>query len=166
MVSVVNNVCPLQSFGNAMLQCISHLAVQSDFQLDAKKLRTKDDIALLLTHQKGLRGMYTEAEQKKLQKQWDKETPVVPLLQILTKNSPEWWMIALGLVGSMVAGAVTPIFSIFFGKILGVFAGPPETVLSKIHPWAGLFLVLAFATGMANFLKVHLCAQYHVSVTV
>ena len=140
------------------VSCVFSLSRQLGSPLEAKQLRhgsgSKDDTVLLLKDQKSLSGKYMEAEQKKLQELWDKETPVVPLLQILKKNSPEWWMIALGLVGCMGAGAVMPAISIFFGKLLAVFANPPEMVLSRVHPWAGLFLVLAFVTGTANFLKV------------
>eukprot|EP00731_Ephydatia_muelleri_P002268 Em0001g2268a len=91
---------------------------------------------------------------KALQEQWDKEIPVAPLTALLKKNAPEWWMIGLGLIGSMVAGAVTPLFSIFFGRILGVFSNPPEKVFPLVHPWAGLFLALATVTASATFLKV------------
>ena len=91
---------------------------------------------------------------QKLQEQWDQEVPVVPLTRLLKKNAPEWWMIALGLVGSMVSGAISPLFSIFFGRILGVFANPPDKVFPLVHPWAGLFLALAFVTALANLLKV------------
>ncbi|KAL5491961.1 hypothetical protein EMCRGX_G017341 [Ephydatia muelleri] len=142
------------------VSCVFSLSRQLGSPLEAKQLTnrhgsgSKDDTVLLLKDQKSLSGKYMEAEQKKLQELWDKETPVVPLLQILKKNSPEWWMIALGLVGCMGAGAVMPAISIFFGKLLAVFANPPEMVLSRVHPWAGLFLVLAFVTGTANFLKV------------
>ena len=98
---------------------------------------------------------------KKLQEQWDKEIPVVSLARILKKNAPEWWMIALGLIGSMVSGAISPLFSIFFGKILGVFANPPDKVFPLVHPWAGLFLALAFITAIANLSKVCLCLYVH-----
>ena len=88
---------------------------------------------------------------------------MVPMTRLLNKNSPEWWMIALGLIGSMAAGAVTPVFSIFFGKILGVFANPPNKVFHLVHPWAGLFLALACVTGIANLLKV--CAYIYMICT-
>ena len=91
---------------------------------------------------------------KALQEQWDKEIPVAPLTALLKKNAPEWWMIGLGLIGSTITGAVTPLFAIFFGKILGVFANPPEKVFPLVHPWAGLFLALATVTALATFMKV------------
>ena len=116
-----------------------------------------------LTEQRSPSKIPSESEKlerissKKLQEQWDKEIPVVSLRQILKKNAPEWWMIALGLIGSMVAGAVSPLFSIFFGKILGVFANPPDKIFPLVHPWAGLFLALACVTGIANLSKVCMC---------
>ena len=96
---------------------------------------------------------------KVLQEQWDKEIPVAPLTALLKKNAPEWWMIGLGLIGSTITGAVTPLFAIFFGKILGVFANPPEKVFPLVHPWAGLFLAFATVTALATFLKVYIYIQ-------
>ena len=107
---------------------------------------------------------------KALQEQWDKEIPVAPLTALLKKNAPEWWMIGLGLIGSMVAGAVIPLFSIFFGRILGVFSNPPEKVFPLVHQWAGLCLVLATVTALATFLKVYMCTgtymQFHVYMSI
>ena len=97
---------------------------------------------------------------KALQEQLDKEIPVAPLTALLKMickmNAPEWWMIGLGLIGSMVAGAIIPLFSIFFGRIVSVFANPPEKVFPLVHPWAGLFLALATVTALATFMKVAL----------
>ena len=94
---------------------------------------------------------------KKLQEQWDKELPEVPLSRIIRKNAPEWWIIALGLLGSMVSGAISTLFSIFLGKTLGVFSNPPDKVLPLVHPWAGLFLALACVTAISNLSKVCVC---------
>ena len=91
---------------------------------------------------------------KKLQEEWDKDIPVIPLTKLLKKNAPEWWMIALGLIGCMISGAVTPLFSLFFGRILSVFANPPDKVFPLVHPWAGLFIALAIVSAVAAYLKV------------
>ncbi|KAL5517017.1 hypothetical protein EMCRGX_G002482 [Ephydatia muelleri] len=93
------------------------------------------------------------SSRKALEEQWDKETPAVPLSVLLKKNAPEWWMIGLGLVGSLVAGSITPVFTIFFGKILSIFANPPDKVFHLVHPWAGVFLALAVVTGISNLSK-------------
>eukprot|EP00731_Ephydatia_muelleri_P002337 Em0001g2337a len=113
---------------------LSHQESRSDKPADSKKLE--------------------RLTSKKLQEQWDKEIPEVPLTRIMLKNSPEWWMIALGLIGSMVSGAISPLFSIFFGKILDVFSNPPEKVFPMVHQWAGLFIALAFVTAISNLSKV------------
>eukprot|EP00731_Ephydatia_muelleri_P014402 Em0008g122a len=76
-----------------------NMKMKVGFSTEAKQLRhgsgSKDDtVPLLQDLQWEVYGGRTE----KLQELWDKETPVVLLFQILKKNSPEWWMIALGLV--------------------------------------------------------------------
>ena len=116
-----------------------------------------------LTHQLSQSNTSTpnklkDVTSKAHQEQWDKEIPVGPLTALLKMickmNAPEWWMIGLGLIGSMVAGAIIPLFSIFFGRIVSVFANPPEKVFPLVHPWAGLFLALATVTALATFMKV------------
>ena len=69
-------------------------------------------------------------------------------------NSKEWWIIALGLLGSIVLGVVYPVFAIIFGQILDIFARPPSEILSALHPWAGLFLVMGAVVSTGAFLKV------------
>lgn len=69
-------------------------------------------------------------------------------------NSKEWWIIALGLLGSIVLGVVYPVFAIIFGQILDIFARPPSEILSGLHPWAGLFLVMGAVVSTGAFLKV------------
>ena len=69
-------------------------------------------------------------------------------------NAPEWWLIGLGLIGSLFLGAMNPLFAVFFGEIIEVFARPASEVLDGLHLWAGLFLALGFAAGAGTFLKV------------
>ena len=82
------------------------------------------------------------------------------LLRVLKANANEWWLIGLGLLGSLVLGSVFPAFAIFFGEILDVFTRPADQILDGLHPWAGLFLVLGTVSGIAVFLKVILVSCY------
>ncbi len=80
----------------------------------------------------------------------------VPLGRIIAKNAPEWWIIALGLIAAAISGTLFPAFAVFFGEVLAVLALPPGQVLDGVHLWAGLFIILAIASGVFNFLKVWL----------
>ena len=92
---------------------------------------------------------------EKKQEEWDKEIPKVSLFRVLALNAKEWWIIVLGVFGSIINGSIFPLFGIIFGEILAVFARPTGgEILNGIGPWAGLFVVLGFVAGVAIFLKV------------
>ena len=76
------------------------------------------------------------------------------MLRVLKANANEWWLIGLGLLGSLILGSVFPAFAIFFGEVLQVFTRPTNEILNALHPWAALFLVLGTVSGIAVFLKV------------
>ena len=103
-----------------------------------------------------------ELSLKKKQEEWDKELPSVSLLRLISLNAKEWWLIILGVLGSVVNGSIFPLFAIIFGEILAVFSRPTGAeILDGIGLWAGLYLVLGSVSGIAIFLKVrallHFC---------
>ncbi len=69
-------------------------------------------------------------------------------------NAPEWWIIAIGLVGAALSGAVFPSFSIFYGYVLDILARPPDQIFPDIHPWAALFIVIGISSFFSIFIKV------------
>ena len=73
---------------------------------------------------------------------------------MMRANAAEWWLIGLGLIGSFFLGAMNPLFAVFFGEVIDVFARPADEVLDGVHLWAGLFLVLGVGAAVATFLKV------------
>uniref|UniRef100_A0A1X7TB27 ABC transmembrane type-1 domain-containing protein n=1 Tax=Amphimedon queenslandica TaxID=400682 RepID=A0A1X7TB27_AMPQE len=87
------------------------------------------------------------------EEEWDKDIPDVSLMRVMKANAPEWWLIGLGLIGSLFLGAMNPLFAVFFGEIIEVFARPASEVLDGLHLWAGLFLALGFAAAAGTFLK-------------
>ena len=91
---------------------------------------------------------------EKLQKEWDKELPKVPMLKVIRLNAKEWWIILFGVLASMCNGAVMVLFSVIFGEVLSIFSRPYNEVLSGIHLYAGLFILLGVGLGITHFLKV------------
>ena len=71
-------------------------------------------------------------------------------------NSPEAFFIVVGLLGAAIQGAIYPMFAYFFGQVLRVFTLPFDQVVGAIHIWAGTFLILGFASGVATFFKVRI----------
>lgn len=76
--------------------------------------------------------------------------------RIWSLNSPEAYLIALGLLGSALQGVIYPMFAYFFGQVLRIFTLPFDMVLAAIHVWASTFLILGVVSGVATFTKVTL----------
>ena len=92
---------------------------------------------------------------KRLQEEWDKEIPPASLTRLLKVNSPEWWLIVVGVLGAVVNGSIFPIYSILFGEVLRVFQESlPGEIVEEITTWALLFLMLAVVSAIAIFFKV------------
>jgi hypothetical protein len=78
------------------------------------------------------------------------------LFSILKYSKPEWHYLFFGLIASTIQGSVFPAFSIFFAKIMDVFA---ETDTNKMrhdgHNWALMFVVLAIIQWVTQFIQVY-----------
>ena len=101
------------------------------------------------------KDVVNELSLEKKQAEWDKEIPDVPLFRVIALNAKEWWLIVLGVFGSMINGSIFPLFAIIFGEVLAVFSRPTGAeILDGIGLWAGLYLILGFVSGIAIFFKV------------
>ena len=76
------------------------------------------------------------------------------LFRVIKLNAREWWIILLGVLGAAVDGSIFPLFALLFGEILEVFSLRSDEILSGVHLWAGLFIVLGVVAGVGVFLKV------------
>lgn len=85
------------------------------------------------------------------------------LTRVLKANSKEWWLILIGMCASMAAGSIWPLFGIIFGQLLEVVAGPASEILSELHLYASLFIVIGIISFVSLFLKVSIqCAVIHI----
>lgn len=71
-------------------------------------------------------------------------------------NSPEAFLILVGLLSAALQGAIYPMFAYFFGQVLRVFTLPFDQVVGAIHVWAGTFLILGAISGISTFFKVRI----------
>ena len=69
-------------------------------------------------------------------------------------NSPELWLIVIGLTAAIVQAFIYPGFAFLFGKIIQSFILPSSLVLERTHKWAAAFIALGFVAGIANFVEV------------
>lgn len=68
------------------------------------------------TSQGSVKGITTDLDEV----DYDAVVPTASMIDILRFNSPEWLIICIACIGSIVMGTAMPIFSILFGNILGV----------------------------------------------
>ena len=88
--------------------------------------------------------------------------PEASLRRVLSFNSKDWWLIALGVIGAMVVGTSFPVFSVVLAEATTRFTNVRSTeILQEIHPIAAAFLAIGFGLGVANFFKVPTCYQSH-----
>lgn len=62
--------------------------------------------------------------------------------------------VILGMFGASANGALNTAFAILFGEVMRVFSQPSNKVLSAVHLWGALFIVIGMASGLSVFLKV------------
>lgn len=83
-------------------------------------------------------------------------TVLSALKGVIKINSPEWFHILLGCVSSIATGAALPVYSIFFGSILGVLADKNDDyVHSKTNEYCMYLLILGIVVGFASFIQMH-----------
>ncbi|XP_060595692.1 ATP-dependent translocase ABCB1-like [Ruditapes philippinarum] len=73
--------------------------------------------------------------------------------RILRLNASEWYLIALGLVGSIINGGLMPAFAVIFAEILGVFSKPPDEQEKDINMYSLMFLGLGVLSLITYFLQ-------------
>lgn len=76
------------------------------------------------------------------------------MFQLMKENAPEWWIICLGLLGTMVFGGGYPALSVLYGEVLKVYASPSDEILEGLHAIASLFIVMGVVVGIASFVQV------------
>lgn len=68
-------------------------------------------------------------------------------LKILRLNAPEWPWIVLGVISSLIYGAIQPVFALFLAQIYGLTADPsPE----KQERLTRLYVIGVFLIGLAS----------------
>ncbi|XP_060726456.1 ATP-dependent translocase ABCB1-like [Tachysurus vachellii] len=94
-----------------------------------------------------------KSKSKKEKKEKEKVADV-PFTKILALNKPEWPYLTVGILASIVGGAVYPCVAILFAKIIGVFAeSDPEVKRQKTLMFSLLFLLLGAVSFITYFLQ-------------
>ncbi|KAG1058566.1 hypothetical protein G6F42_028620 [Rhizopus arrhizus] len=84
----------------------------------------------------------------------------VPLDKVLKQMRPEWPMLAVGVVGAAVAGAVFPCFALIFAQVIAQLVDPdmtPPGPMDGTNLYSFLFVIIGiaafvgFATQVISF---------------
>ena len=72
------------------------------------------------------------------------------MLKALALNKPEWWIILIGCISSIISGAIQPAFSIVFSRVITVFQ---ECDANKQKQDIILYCVLFVGFGVVTFIS-------------
>ncbi|KAJ3375227.1 Multidrug resistance protein 1 [Allomyces arbusculus] len=85
------------------------------------------------------------------------EAPPVNMMRLFALQKPEALLLFGGTLGGAINGVIMPLFSVVFSKILSVFAETDINVMrDRANFWAGMFVVLAIVSFIANFMQAAL----------
>ncbi|KAK4518231.1 uncharacterized protein ATC70_001583 [Mucor velutinosus] len=88
-----------------------------------------------------------QKEEKRLMKKQD-----APVRKVLQQMRPEWKLIALGILGAAIAGAVFPVYSFVFSKVIAVISLPGEDINPGPMQGASLYAFIFLILGIAAFI--------------
>ena len=73
----------------------------------------------------------------------------------MTLNKPEWWIILIGCICSIISGAIQPAFAIVFSRVINVFQECDITQQKQdIQLYCAIFVGLGVVTFISNILYV------------
>ncbi|XP_049818455.1 ATP-dependent translocase ABCB1-like isoform X2 [Aethina tumida] len=77
------------------------------------------------------------------------------LLKIMKMNSPEWLIILVGCLASIISGASLPVYALVFGDIVGVLSNQDkDQVQADSNKYSLYFLIIGIVTGLATFFQM------------
>ncbi|KAF5296383.1 hypothetical protein FQA39_LY12502 [Lamprigera yunnana] len=75
---------------------------------------------------------------------------------VMRFSAPEWWAVLIACIASVVNGAGMPLFSVVYGKIMGVLANVGDVYLEhKASTYSYSFIGLGFGLGLTSFLQTY-----------
>ncbi|KAK9687675.1 hypothetical protein K7432_014694 [Basidiobolus ranarum] len=72
------------------------------------------------------------------------------IYRVFKLSKPELPYMLVGFIGAIVTGAISPIFSILFSKIMAAMALQGDALIKELNFWASMFLVVAIVAFIAN----------------
>jgi ATP-binding cassette subfamily B (MDR/TAP) protein 1 len=85
----------------------------------------------------------------------DKSAPAVPTSRIWALGKSKSALLPLGIMGSMVNGAIMPSFSLALSSVIGAFIGSPSQIRAEVDKWCLIFVGIAFASFIALVVQTY-----------
>ncbi|KAI7903328.1 P-loop containing nucleoside triphosphate hydrolase protein [Cokeromyces recurvatus] len=88
-----------------------------------------------------------QKEEKKLMKKQK-----APMLKVIKQMRPEWPLIGIGIIGAAIAGAVFPLYSYFFSKVIVLITVPGQDINPGPMKGGNLYAFVFFILGIFAFI--------------
>ncbi|XVF38984.1 hypothetical protein REPUB_Repub20aG0149800 [Reevesia pubescens] len=146
---VYTQLLRLQEIGKAMEQNIVH-----DSDIDPQLLSAPFRLFLGISKSEKSTPKWPNVPALKA----SEKLPEVPLSRLAYLNSPEIPALLLGAVLAVANGVIMPIFGSMLSSIIKTFYEPAEELKKDSRFWALMFVVLGFASLLANSLSTYFFA--------
>jgi len=77
-------------------------------------------------------------------------------MRLLKMNMPEKWLIVIGIISSVIQGALMPLYAILFGEFLKILSFPEDEAKKKSNEYALWFVALGIGAGTSMFLLMYM----------
>ncbi|XP_038210088.1 ATP-dependent translocase ABCB1-like [Zerene cesonia] len=89
-----------------------------------------------------------------IEKEEEHEAPPLSFWRVVTLNAPEWKLVTLGCLCSIVSGFSIPLFIVLFGDLFGAMSNTnPKELMYKVEKVSVSCILIGCAIGIANFIE-------------
>ncbi|XP_036912141.1 ATP-binding cassette sub-family B member 5 [Sturnira hondurensis] len=126
---------------------------KADGQLESMACSEKNTNSLSPCSMNSVKSDFTDKSEESTQHK-EASLPEVSLLKIFKLNKSEWPSVVLGTLASVLNGAVHPIFSVIFAKIITMFENDDKTTLKHdAEMYSMVFVILGVTCFISYFIQ-------------
>lgn len=136
------------------VQNISSEAEQNEDDIIVDSALERINSARTSSRLKRATSITSEMSDKTTGKTEEENIPPASMMRVMKMNKPEWPFILIGCFGSILTGAMNPLFAVIFSKIIAVFILPIDRQQEEVNLFVLLFVGLGFVAGFGNIIQV------------
>ncbi|XP_045498397.1 multidrug resistance protein homolog 65-like isoform X2 [Colias croceus] len=89
-----------------------------------------------------------------VEKEEERKAPPLSFWRVVTLNAPEWKLVTLGCLCSIVSGFSIPLFIVLFGDLFGAMSNTnPKELMNKVEKISLSCILIGCAIGLANLIE-------------